>query len=131
MISSHASHTRPIEKKTFLPHNSFLVDHNLPSSLVNRLKDLFPDSTRSRILSFATSPDSEIWRYAKDNGSHVLTRDADFEIFSNRYGFPPKVILIRKQKCPPKQIEDLIRKKLTIINKFLEDTEHGCLILRD
>ncbi len=44
-----------------------LFDQNLSPKLVNRLADLFPDSSHVFTLGLDEIEDSEIWRFAKEN----------------------------------------------------------------
>jgi predicted nuclease of predicted toxin-antitoxin system len=55
-----------------------LFDHNLSYKLVQRLADIFPDSTQTRLLNFSTANDLAIWNYAKENSFVILTLDKDF-----------------------------------------------------
>ena len=69
----------------------YLINVNLPYyfSLWNNEKYIHQND----ILN--TSPDSEIWQYAKENGMTIVSKDADF---SNRILFtspPPRVIHLR------------------------------------
>ena len=76
-----------------------LFDHNLSPSLVNRLRDLYPDSNHVYRLGFDQLPDREIWEYGKRDNFLIVTKDADFSDLSLLRGFPPKIIWIRRGNC--------------------------------
>jgi predicted nuclease of predicted toxin-antitoxin system len=44
-----------------------LFDHNLSPRLVNRLADLFPESTHIYMLGLEQADDREVWLYAQSN----------------------------------------------------------------
>lgn len=52
-----------------------LFDHNLSPRLVNRLKDLYPNSNHLFNLGLDTAEDSFIWQYACDNNFTIVTKD--------------------------------------------------------
>lgn len=72
-----------------------LFDQNLSFRLVKQLETSFPDSSHVRWLKMDTEGDRLIWQDAKGNGFTIVTQDADFELLSPLYGFPPKVIWLR------------------------------------
>lgn len=45
-----------------------LFDHNLSHKLVQRLSDLFPDSTQTRFLAMSTANDLDLWKFAQEQG---------------------------------------------------------------
>lgn len=119
-------HTAKEESKL----HKLLFDQNLPHGLISKLADIFPDSNHTKFLSFSSTPDIQIWSYAKENGFHIITKDEDFEELSLRLSFPPKVILVRKGNCPTSILEALLREKYITIRNFLDHSEYGCLILK-
>ena len=76
-----------------------LFDQNLSPRLVNRLADLYPDSSHVYFVGLDMAPDPVIWEYARDKEFIVMTRDADFSDLNVLLGFPPKVIWIRRGNC--------------------------------
>jgi predicted nuclease of predicted toxin-antitoxin system len=69
-----------------------LFDQNLSRKLVNRLIDLFPDSSHVQFHNMPEADDAEIWEFAKAQGFCIVTQDADFADRSRLYGAPPKVV---------------------------------------
>ena len=55
-----------------------LFDHNLSPRLVNRLAELFPESTHVYLLGMDQVDDREIWNHAKNNDFTIVTRDSDY-----------------------------------------------------
>ena len=95
-----------------------LFDHNLSYKLCQRLLDVFPDSTQTRLLSFGIAPDQTIWEHAKVNGFVIVTLDKDFSDLASVRGAPPKIIWMRCGNATVAQVEQLIRINLSEIQKF-------------
>jgi len=55
-----------------------LFDHNLSPKLVDRLADLFPESTHLYTLGMDQAGDRDVWNYAQSNGFTIVTRDSDY-----------------------------------------------------
>ncbi len=106
-----------------------LFDQNLSPRLVEKLADLYPNSSHVQDLDLAEANDSVIWEYARENNYTIVTKDADFHerrIFS---GIPPNIIWIRKGNCFTQQIESSIREYHSAI-KELSENERGFIIIR-
>lgn len=106
-----------------------LFDQNLPPRLVERLADLFPDSTHVFTLGLDQSSDLEVWRYAHDNDFVIVSKDADFSELSLLRGYPPKLIWLRLGNCTTKEIEELLRANFTAIKQMNRDAAVGILSL--
>ena len=106
-----------------------LFDENLSQKLVNRLSDLFPDSTHVVLEGLLHSPDILVWEYAKNHGLTIVTADADFYNLANTFGPPPKVVWIPGCDFPTDITERLLRSQAIRIVRFLEDEEQAVLIL--
>ena len=104
-----------------------LFDHHLSHKLVRRLPDVFPDSTQTRLLGFATADDDVIWDYAKHHGFIVVTLDADYYDISLLRGHPPKLIWLRCGNQLTAHIEALLRSHRDKISAFEADAAVGCL----
>ena len=55
-----------------------LFDQNLSPKLVNRLADLFPDSSPVQSVGLDCATDDQIWEHARLNGFAIVTKDEDF-----------------------------------------------------
>lgn len=106
-----------------------LFNHNLSPKLVNRLADLFPESTHIYTLGMDQADDREEWSYAQNNGLTIVTRDSDYNELLVLQGFPPKVIWIRRGNCSTSAIEAMLRSHLVDIQTLDSDSSLGLLTL--
>lgn len=98
-----------------------LFDENLSHKLADRLADLFPDSTHVRNVGLKSSDDPAVWGFAVHNEFVIVSKDADMHDRSLVFGFPPKIIWIRLGNCSTAEVEDMIRREIDVITKFLDD----------
>lgn len=106
-----------------------LFDQNLPPRLVARLADLFPDSAHVFGLGLDKALDVDVWKYARDNGFVIVSKDADFSELSLLHGSPPKLVWLRVGNCTTIQIEKLLRANHEAIEQLIQDTRIGILSL--
>ena len=106
-----------------------LFDHNLSPKLVDRLADLFPESTHLYTLGMDQANDREVWNYAQSNGFTIVTRDSDYNELLVLLGFPPKVVWIRRGNCSTSTIETMLRSHLADIQTLASDSTLGILTL--
>jgi len=106
-----------------------LLDHNLSPRLVNRLSDLYPDSSHVYLVGLDRFSDQEVWEYARREGYMIVTKDADFSDLCMLLGFPPKVIWIRRENCKTSDIEILFRHHYSDIKALNEDKTIGVLTI--
>lgn len=107
-----------------------LFDQNLSFRLVKQLETYFPDSAHVRLLGMDTDDDRLIWQYAKDHHFTIVTQDADFELLSQLYGFPPKVIWLRCGNTATANIFTLLLTNHDLIIAFGADDLVACLELQ-
>lgn len=101
----------------------FLFDENLGTSLPRRLTDIAPDSSHVNFLNLQAAQDSDIWKYAKERGFIIFSKDVDMHDLSLIYGAPPKVIWIRLGNCSTQQVEDHFRRNVDLLSLFhLDDS---------
>jgi predicted nuclease of predicted toxin-antitoxin system len=86
-----------------------LFDHNLSPNLVNRLRELYPESNHVYRLGLDRVPKTEVWEYAKREEFLIVTKDTDFSDLSLLRGFLPKIIWIRRGNCKTADIEAILR----------------------
>jgi len=91
--------------------------------MVEALADVFPDSAHVDRIGLGGGSDDDVWRYAKDNGFMLVSKDSDFYEKSILYGHPPKVIWIRRGNCTNRQIQLLLRNKLDVVTEFYQNHE--------
>lgn len=100
-----------------------LFDENLSPKMVAVLADVFPDSAHVDRIGLGGESDDGVWRYARDNGFMLVSKDSDFYEKSILYGHPPKVIWIRRGNCTNRQIQLLLRNKVDVIAEFYQNDE--------
>jgi predicted nuclease of predicted toxin-antitoxin system len=108
---------------------SLLFDQNLSPRLVNRLADLYPGSTHVETAGLETELDKDVWEYARKYDFIIITKDVDFSELELLWGFPPKVIWIRRGNCSTSDIEHLLRESYDSIKSMSEDPDTGILTL--
>jgi predicted nuclease of predicted toxin-antitoxin system len=106
-----------------------LFDHNLPPSLIVSLSDLFPGSQHVYRLGLDVAQDLAIREYARTNGFGIVTKDVDFSDLCVLFGFPPKIIWIRRGNCSVKTIEEILRDNYDEIAALDADPMNGVLTL--
>lgn len=106
-----------------------LFDHNLSPKLVKLVQPLFPDSDHVFFLGLDQASDQDIWRFARDDGFTLVTKDADFGDLSVLLGFPPKVIWIRRGNCPTSEVSRILVDNFDVINVLESDSSIGLLPL--
>lgn len=106
-----------------------LFDHNLSPKLVQRLADLFPDSTHVYTLGMDEADDREVWDYAQRHDFIIVTKDSDYNELLGLRGFPPKVIWIRRGNCSTTDIESILRTHEADIQQLINDSNLGILTL--
>ncbi len=95
-----------------------LFDHNLSHKLVQRLADVFPNSTQTRLLGYGLSSDEIIWQHARDHGFVIVTLDKDFADLALMRGVPPKVIWLRCGNSTVAEVDQLLRAHFAAIQRF-------------
>jgi|JI10StandDraft_1071094.scaffolds.fasta_scaffold303588_2 predicted nuclease of predicted toxin-antitoxin system len=74
-----------------------LLDGNVSRYLKSSLRAYYQGEIISIFdLHFDEVEDADIWKYAKENGFDILTKDSDFLDLAARFGAPPKVIFLQK-----------------------------------
>jgi predicted nuclease of predicted toxin-antitoxin system len=106
-----------------------LLDENLSRRLVERLADLFPDSTHVAFHGLLRASDVEIWDFAKAGGYAIVTADSDFYELATSFGPPPKVIWLRGCDYPTSVAESLIRREAIRVGEFLRELDQAVLIV--
>jgi len=106
-----------------------LLDENLSSRLVASTHDLYPDSCHIEDCGLRGASDEEVWRFAKDNGFAIASKDSDFSELSVLRGSPPKVIWLRIGNCTTTRAAFLLSDAFPRIHAFLTADEESCLVL--
>ena len=106
-----------------------LFDQNLSPKLVNRLADLFPNSSHVQAVGLDCASDDEVWEHARLNGFAIVTKDEDFNNLSVMRGSPPKVVWLQLGNCTTAQVETVFRNRFAAIEAFEKDASVGTLVL--
>jgi predicted nuclease of predicted toxin-antitoxin system len=106
-----------------------LVDQNLPPVLADFLQRDFPGSAHVRSVGMRDALDSDLWRYARDEGFTIMSKDADFRQRSFLFGHPPKVIWIRTGNCPTARLWAIVEGSRILIQRFIRDESGAVLAL--
>jgi predicted nuclease of predicted toxin-antitoxin system len=106
-----------------------LFDENLSHKLVQRPADLYPGSAHVVGVDLMTSPDREIWNFAKANAFVVVSTDLDFYDLATTLGPPPKLLWLRRWTHPTDDAERVLRREAIRISEFVNDAELGVLVL--
>jgi predicted nuclease of predicted toxin-antitoxin system len=106
-----------------------LFDQNLSHRLVQMLADFYPNCVHVRDIGLNAASDTLIWEYAKQHGYNVVSKDSDFRQRSFVFGYPPKVIWIRRGNCSTQTIAHILRSNRETIREFEADTTATFLIL--
>ncbi len=104
-----------------------LFDQNLSPKLTHFFSQSFSGSRHVQDLNLDSVNDSEIWKYAESEEFTIVTKDNDFNNLVSLFGFPPKVIWIRKGNCSTSDIKELINSNTEMIKAFILDSVNGIL----
>lgn len=106
-----------------------LFDQNLSYQLVDKLSAEFPGSQHVRDVGLSTADDEEVWKYARKKDMTIVSKDSDFHQLSLLWGFPPKIVWIRRGNVSTREIEILLHEKRERIASFQANEEESYLIL--
>jgi predicted nuclease of predicted toxin-antitoxin system len=106
-----------------------LFDHQLSPRLVDRLADLYPNSSHVLSIGLDRAPDGSVWEFARANGFTIVSKDSDFGDMGFLRGYPPKVVWVRIGNCSTQEIETLLRRHQQAVEQLEADPESGLLVL--
>jgi len=106
-----------------------LIDQNLSHRLVAALANVFPGSLHVRDVGLARADDDALWAHARDAGLTIVSKDSDFQHRGFVEGFPPKVVWLRVGNCSTAEIESILRRHASDIERFEQDPSSSVLIL--
>ena len=111
-----------------------LLDENISWRLAVYLRPHCVAVLHVRDISLDNSPDTSIWRYARQHGYNVLTKDEDFLRLVLAEGFPPRVMAVQNAQVPVAKLADCLLARLARLSQIREflgpQTEFGLLQLR-
>ena len=106
-----------------------LLDNNLSHRLIEKLNDLFPNSTHVMLENLDESDDTEIWNFAKEGGYVIITKDSDYSDLNILLDHPPKVIWLRVGNSRVEQVENIVRNNIDALNEFFKNSDMGLIEL--
>lgn len=106
-----------------------LFDENLSPRLVPLLADIYSGSLHVRDAALQSVDDELVWQYAQENRLIIVSKYSDFHHRSLLFGFPPKVIWIRRGNCSTRDIEAMLRTCQPQIEQFGDDPLGAFLVL--
>lgn len=104
------------------------IDNNLSYKLAGSFSASFPSSAHVRTVLSVQVDDSKIWRYAGRNNYVILTKDNDFDEFTQLYGCPPKVVHLVCGNRTTAFIADLVLAHKKEILDFGTADPENCLL---
>ena len=106
-----------------------LLDENLSRRIVPLLEPYFPGSTQVALVGLERASDLDIWRFARDNGFCIVTRDADFYDLTLIHGIPPKVVWLRGNNPTKTAVANILIDNRDRILDMLASEEVTCVEL--
>lgn len=107
-----------------------LIDQNLSFRLVDVLVPRFPASCHVRDVGLAGEDDERIWRFAKDEGFTIITKDNDFLARALVRGHPPQVIQVCLGNVSTRQIAEVLQARADDIEQFTIENMESVFMLR-
>ncbi|MET0029347.1 MAG: DUF5615 family PIN-like protein [Candidatus Thiodiazotropha sp.] len=104
-----------------------LLDQNLSFRLLEKLQPAYPGSTQVKFVDLDQADDLSVWRFARNNGFTIVTKDSDFHEFSLIYSNPPKIIWLKCGNKPKWYVLALLLNNQEKIEAFFDDEETSCL----
>jgi predicted nuclease of predicted toxin-antitoxin system len=106
-----------------------LFDQNLSPRLVEQLADVFAGSLHVRQAGLDRANDDAIWRFARDNGYAIVTKDSDFQERSQMAASAPRIVWVRRGNCSTQDIETMLRKHALQIAALEQQTDTNFVVL--
>ncbi len=106
-----------------------LLDENLSRRILPFLEADFPGSSQVALIGLERASDESVWRYAKDNGFCIVSKDADFYDLSLVRGAPPKIIWLKIGNTTKSAITQTLLNNKIYIEEMLASEEITCVEL--
>ena len=108
-----------------------LLDENISWRLAAYLRPHCTAVVHVREIGMENSPDTSIWRYARQHDYAIVTKDEDFLRLVVTEGFPPRVVAVQNAQVPVAKLAEFLLARLPQLQEFLgAQTEFGMLLLR-
>ena len=106
-----------------------LLDQNISRRIVPALDAVWPGSKQVALLELDRASDAQLWEYARDHGSVIVTKDSDFEEPGLLKGSPPKVIWLRLGNVSNQQILDALPGRRAELETLIGEEGLDCIEL--
>jgi predicted nuclease of predicted toxin-antitoxin system len=106
-----------------------LFDQNISWRIIEHIVVEFPGSEHANTRKLVSVSDKAVWEYARNYDFCIVSKDADFHQLSFLHGAPPKAIWVRLGNCSTSDIADCIKRNISKIRIFLDDSESAFLVL--
>lgn len=106
-----------------------LFDQNISHKLIEKIKDIYPDSSHVGFHNLSKSDDYQVREFAIQHDFLIVTQDSDFYDIAIVKGTPPKIIWIRFGNSSTNGIEKLIRSNTVAIRHFIKEENTICIEL--
>lgn len=100
---------------------TLLFDQNISFRVCKGLKNLYPQATHITDVGLKDASDNEIWTFAAQNVSCIVTFDSDFGNLVTLFGSPPKVIWLCTGNKSTSEIIDIFQANHLPIQDFLSN----------
>lgn len=107
-----------------------LFDENLSPRLVSILARHWPESTHVEAAGLHRATDETIWRFAREHGFAIVSKDDDFSSLALVRGAPPKVIWLQIGNAPTARVAEILGHEAKVLENFARDPGEALLTLR-
>ena len=104
-----------------------LLDENLSRRLAPALQGRFPGTTQVALAGLQQASDAEIWKFAREHGFAIVTKDDDFSGLQDMHGYPPKLIVLRLGNCNNQQVLETLLASADVLVQLLEQRDTGLI----
>jgi predicted nuclease of predicted toxin-antitoxin system len=107
------------------PRWRFLVDENLPTRLINYLRQDGHEAEHAYDVGLRTRPDPDVFAYARTAGATLITQDHDLERDTGQFPPPhPGVVLVELPQYWPQadRIQRILAALRSLAGQSLQDT---------
>ena len=100
---------------------------NLSFRLVSRLKDRYPNSQHVGAVGLDIASDIDVWKYAKEHGYTLVSKDSDFNEICTLYDFPPHIIWLRLGNSRVAIVEEVLVEYQDKIGIIMDENSTGII----
>ena len=106
-----------------------LFDENISGRLVKVLAAEYPGSAHVARVELLGAEDRRIWRFAREHGFAIVSKDTDFRDRSVFEGSPPKVVWLQVGNAGTAAIASMLARERARVETFEGQPESSLLVL--